>query len=158
MDAVALARSDRTLILVTTGALILAGLFFASVLIFATGRSSPDSTQQGPLYIGPRHDIVLKLDEGSPLYFANPFGGRGFWIDREAGEIMAFDVGRWQSPSCSVRWKGRVDSYVDCDGERLTKADLARHPVTVLTRGERKGSVYVDLDELEAPPGSVSTE
>lgn len=158
MDAVALARSDRTLIFITSGALILAGLFFASVLVFATGGSSPSGSKSGPLYIGNQRDIVVKLDEGSPLYFANPFGGRGFWIDREGGEIVAFDVGRWESPSCSVRWKGRVDSYVDCDGARLTKADLARHPVTIIARGERKGSVFVDLQEVEAPPGSVSTE
>jgi hypothetical protein len=155
-----MSRGDRKLILVTSGALILAGLFFAAVLVLATNTSSPTSEAGGPLYIGPKSDIIVKLDEGSPLYFANPFGGRGFWIDREAGELVAFDVGLWGDTECSVRWRGRINTYIDCNGNELSKADLARHPVEVVANGKRKGSVLVDLEVVEAPPGtaSVSTE
>lgn len=153
-------RSDRKLILVTSGVLVLAGLLFAAVLVFATGTTSPSGGDEGPLYIGPKSDIVEKLEEGtgSPLYFANPFGGRGFWIDRENGELVALDVGRYDDPGCSIRWKGRVNSYVDCDGNRLTKAELARHPVTVIASGDRKGSVLVDLETLDPPPAETSSE
>ena len=152
----ATSRSDRKLILITTAIVIAAGLFFASVLIFATGTSSPSSDQDGPLYVGPKSDIVLKLDEGSPLYFANPFGGRGFWMDREAGELVALDVGRYDDPDCSIRWRGSKGSYIDCDGNRLDKTDMARHPVTVKTSGKQKGGVFVDLDTLDPPSGAVT--
>lgn len=148
--------SDRKLILITSGLLIAAGLFFAAVLVFATSTSSPDRAD-GPLYIGPRSDIVLKLDEGSPLYFANPFGGRGFWIDREEGELVALDVGRFDDPDCSIRWRGSKGSYIDCDGNRLAKTDMARHPVEVETSGTRKGGVYVDLDVLDPPSRETGT-
>ena len=153
-----MSRSDRKLILLTSSVLVLAGVFFASVLIFATGTSSPNESSDGPLYIGPRRDIVRTLNEGSPLYFANPFGGRGFWVDRKDGDLLALDVGKWTDTTCSVKWKGRVGSYVDCDGERLAQDDLARHPVRVIMAGARKGSVLVDLDVVEPPPSSVSTE
>lgn len=149
-------RSDRKLILITTAVVIAAGLFFASVLIFATGTSSPSSEADGPLYVGPKSDIVLKLDEGSPLYFANPFGGRGFWMDREDGELVALDVGRYDDPECSIRWRGSKGSYIDCDGNRLDKRDMARHPVNVKTAGKQKGGVFVDLDTLD-PPSAATT-
>lgn len=144
-------RGDRKLIFITSGALILAGLFFASVLVFATRTTSPTSKADGPLYIGPKSDIVLKLDEGSPLYFANPFGGRGFWVDRESGELVALDVGRYDDPDCSIRWRGTKGSYIDCHGDRITKAEMARHPVEVKTAGSREGGVFVDLDTLDPP-------
>jgi hypothetical protein len=153
---VATSRSDRKLILITTAIVIGAGLFFASVLIFATGTTSPSSEQDGPLYVGPKSDIVLKLDEGSPLYFANPFGGRGFWMDREGGELVALDVGRYDDPDCSIRWRGSKGSYIDCDGNRLDKTDMARHPVEVKRAGGEKGGVFVDLDTLDPPSGATT--
>ncbi len=149
----AITRADRKLILVTTAALLAAGLFFAGVLVFATGTTSPDADGPVPVYIGPESAIEEKLDEGSPLYFANPFGGRGFWVDRENGVLVAFDVGRFDDPRCSVRWRGRVDSYMDCEGGLLTQAELARRPLTVVATGPRAGSVLVDVDTIEPPPG-----
>lgn len=154
MARVALARSDRNIIVVTASALILAGLFFVSVLLFATGSDTPTSAERGPLYIGPKRDLVAKLDEGSPLYFANPFGGRGFWLDREAGSLIALDVGTPGDVDCSAKWKDPVDAYVDCDGNRLTKDDLARYDLTVVARGPRKGSVFVDLSHRPTVPSS----
>jgi hypothetical protein len=152
-------RGDRKLIVITSAILIGAGLFFASALIFATGTTSPSSEADGPLYVGPKSDIVLKLEEGvgGPLYFANPFGGRGFWLDREEGEFVALDVGRYDDPDCSIRWRGSKGSYIDCNGERLTKQEMARHPVEVKTSGKRKGGVYVDLETLDPPSADTPT-
>jgi hypothetical protein len=148
-------RSDRKLILVTTAVLVAAGLFFAGVLVFATRTTSPAADGPVALYIGPEDAIEEKLDEGSPLYFANPFGGRGFWVDRENGVLVAYDVGRYDNPDCSVRWRGRVNSYMDCEGGLLTQAELGRRPLTVLATGPRAGSVLVDVDVLEPPTGAT---
>jgi hypothetical protein len=153
-----MAPSDRKLILLTGGAVVMAAVFFALVLVFATGSSEPSGSKEGPLYIGPKRDLITTLDEGSPLYFANPFGGRGFWLDRQNGELIALDVGRPDDVDCSVKWKGRVDSYVACDGDRLTKDDLSRYEVTVVETGNRKGSVLVDLESRVPPAGSTSSE
>jgi hypothetical protein len=152
---VALAKADRKLIFGTGGILILAALFFASVLVFATGGGHHvPSDKQGPLYIGPKPQLVETLDQGSPLYFANPFGGRGFWLDREQGQLIALDVGLPSDTSCSIKWKGRINTYTDCRGGHLTKDDMARHPVSVVQSGKQKGSVYVDLRKLQPAPNA----
>ena len=151
-------RSDRNLILVTGGAVVLAGLLFAAVIVFATGTSDPAGKAEGPLYIGPKRDLIRTLDEGSPLYFANPFGGRGFWLDRENGALVALDVGRWGDVECSTKWRGRIGTYLDCNGERLTTDQMARYDVIEVTSGTRKGSVLVDLQARRAPPSTGLTK
>lgn len=156
MVVVALSRADRKLLLATGGALVLAGLLFAAVLVFATAGNDPSHGKVGPLYIGQRRDLVKTLDEGSPLYFANPFGGRGFWLDREDRELVALDVGRPDDPGCSVRWKGRVSSYVDCHGARVTRNDLARYEVTVVSGGPQADGVLVDLRNRLPAPGATT--
>ena len=75
---------------------------------------------------------------------------------RQAGELVALDVGRYDDPDCSIRWRGSKGSYIDCDGNRLDKTDMARHPVTVKTSGKQKGGVFVDLDTLDPPSGAVT--
>jgi len=157
MGPVPLARSDRKLILVTGAVVIFAGLLWAAVLFLnPSGGDTPNKGASNQLYIGPKRDLVVRLDEGSPLYFANPFGGRGFWLDRENGGLIVLDVGSWRDVGCSIAWRGRINTFVDCHGNHLTKDQMARHPVTVVETGSRKGSVLVDLETLTAPPGATS--
>ena len=155
-EAVAFTRDDRRIILFTGGLLVIAALFFVSVLVFATGGSkAPKNT--GPLYIGEATNLREKLDLGSPLYFPNPFGGTGFWLDRERGEFVALDIRVPNTTSCNVKWVGRnTNAYVDCNDDHLQSEELARYPVDVGQRGERKGSVFVDLKHREPPPTQSS--
>ena len=145
-------RADRRLILVTTLAVVLAGAFFAAVLVLASGGGTKKAQPTGPLYLGQKADLKASLDLGSPLYFANPFGGRGFWLDREGGDFVALDVGLPGRPKCSIIWKGRFDTYLDCDGRHLSTDQMARHPVSVSITGKTKNGVYVDLTQLEPAP------
>jgi len=153
---VAFTRDDRRIIIFTGGLVVIAALFFVSVLVFATGGSStPKNT--GPLYIGEASDLREKLDLGSPLYFPNPFGGTGFWLDREHGEFVALDIRVPNSTSCNVKWIGRsTNAYVDCNKDHLQSEDLARYPVEVGQRGQRKGSVFVNLKRLDPAPSLSS--
>jgi hypothetical protein len=144
-------RSDRRLLVYTSVALVLAGVLFAAAVLFATRGEQPSQAQTGPLYLGPATDLRAKINLGSPLYFANPFGGNGFWLDKENGALVALDVMR-PGTQCAVRWRGSVNSYVDCNGAHLTKDQLARHPVGEPTTGKDKGGVFVDLQKrLPAP-------
>jgi len=153
---VAFTRDDRRIIIFTGGLVVIAALFFVSVLVFATGGSStPKNT--GPLYIGEASDLREKLDLGSPLYFPNPFGGTGFWLDREHGEFVALDIRVPNSTSCNVKWIGRsTNAYVDCNKDHLQSEELARYPVEVGQRGQRKGSVFVNLKRLDPAPSLSS--
>lgn len=146
------ARSDRRLLLITVLGVIAAGAFFALVLVLASGGGHKKAQPTGPLYLGQRADLKASLDLGSPLYFANPFGGRGFWLDREDGEFVALDVGSAGNPKCSIVWKGRYDTYLDCKGRHLESDQMARHPVSVSITGKTKDGVYVDLTTLDPPP------
>jgi hypothetical protein len=156
---VAFSRDDRRIIFFTGGLVVIAALFFVSVLVFATGGSTPSKKNTGPLYLGNASGLREKLDEGegSPLYFANPFGGPGFWLDREHGEFVALDVRVPNSKTCNVKWIGRnTNAYVDCNGDHLQSEELARYPIEVGQKGERKGSVFVDLKHVEPPPALSS--
>jgi hypothetical protein len=152
-EGVAFSKDDRRIIFFTGGLLVVAALFFVSVLVFATGGSTPPKGTRGPLYLGEANALRDALDEGSPLYFANPFGGAGFWLDREQGDFVALDVRVPNTTSCNVKWIGRsTNAYVDCNGDHLQSEELARYPVEVGQRGERKGSVFVDLKHRQPPP------
>ncbi len=153
----AFTRDDRRIIIFTGGLVVIAALFFVSVLVFATGGTkTPKNT--GPLYIGEASDLREKLDLGSPLYFPNPFGGTGFWLDRERGQFVALDIRVPNSTSCNVKWIGRsTNAYVDCHKDHLQSEELARYPVEVGETGERKGSVFVDLKHREPAPALSST-
>ena len=149
----AFTKDDRRIIFFTGGLLVIAALFFVSVLVFASGGSSPPKNT-GPLYIGEARDLREKLDLGSPLYFPNPFGGTGFWLAREHGEFVALDIRVPDTTDCHVKWVGRsTNAYVDCHKDHLQSEELARYPIEVGQKGERKGSVFVDLKHLEAAPG-----
>jgi hypothetical protein len=151
---VAFSRDDRRLIIFTGALVVLAALFFVSVLVFATGGDTPSTKKSGPLYLGEASGLREALDEGSPLYFANPFGGPGFWLDREHGALVALDVRVPGTTDCNVKWIGRsTNAYVDCNKDQLETEELARYPIEVAQKGERKGSVFVDLRHLEPAPG-----
>jgi hypothetical protein len=153
---VAFTRDDRRIIIFTGGLVVIAALFFVSVLVFATGGSKPPKNT-GPLYIGEATDLSDKLDLGSPLYFPNPFGGTGFWLDREHGQFVALDIRVPNSTSCNVKWIGRsINAYVDCHKDHLKSEELARYPVEVGQKGERKGSVFVDLKHRDPAPALSS--
>jgi hypothetical protein len=147
----AFTRDDRRIILFTGGLLVVAALFFASVLVFATGGSTPSKRHSEPLYIGQSSDLREKIDLGSPLYFPNPFGDRGFWLDRARGEFLALDVGLPGDTRCSIKWWGRDDTYKDCHRHPITTNEMASYPVEVARTGERKGGVFIDLKHRLAP-------
>jgi hypothetical protein len=139
-------------LLVTGGLVVLAGIFIAAALILATSGTTRTPDHPRPLCLGDARSLNRAIDQGSPLYFANPFGGNGFWLDKEGGRFVALDLVLPGTRDCTVRWRGRVDSYVDCDGRHRRSTALDRFAVTVPVRGTRKGGVLVDLRQRIAAP------
>ncbi|HZP27907.1 MAG TPA: hypothetical protein VFC99_03055 [Acidimicrobiia bacterium] len=151
------APSDRRILVIAFAMVAAAGVLIAAALFFATGGGKGDPKQTGPLYLGLASDLRSAINKGSPLYFANPFGGNGFWLDRQAGRFVALDLVLPNTHDCEVRWKGRVDSYVDCHGDKVGIDDLDRFAVRLAPSGNSGQSVYVDLRKRIPAPSTVTT-
>ncbi|MEX2256029.1 MAG: hypothetical protein WEC34_11380 [Acidimicrobiia bacterium] len=156
---------DRRTLVFAVGIIIFACLAVAGLLFFATGGAQDTPTQTKPLFLGLEPELRDKIlgtseDEGSPLYFANPFGDNGFWLDVENDDIVALNLIRPGSNDCQVKWRETMGSYIaECDGERLTSRDLDRFEVTVGKQAadSPEDGVYVDLRVVEPAPGSADS-
>lgn len=146
-------RDDRRLLLVT-GSFLLAGAVFAlGVIWLATMRNE---SKEGPFYIGVRGALERSIGKASPLYFANPTAGDGFWLDLEDGTLVALVLDRPGEKDCVVKWKEQRDAYVDCHDDELQAADLDRYKLTIGPRdGSPNNSVYVDLRKISPAPAAT---
>ncbi len=142
--------SDRRLLLLTGSFLVVAAVFFGGVLWLATMR---DESSKGAFFIGLERPLKTHIHEGSPLYFANPSAGDGFWLDIEDGQLVALVLDRPDSKDCVQKWKDQQDAYIDCNGDAFQSTQLDRYRVTIGPRnGSPKKSVYVDLRKVEPAP------
>jgi hypothetical protein len=150
--AVPASRDDVRILVVAAGAVILAGLLVAAVLLFATSRSS-SPTKYVPFDAGVAASIKRSLQQGGPYFVPDPFGGdRTILLGLEQGKVVALSDVLPGTTSCRVRWKGSIDSFVDCHGDKLRSTELARYRTEVGQAGRIKGELLVDLRHREPPP------
>jgi hypothetical protein len=154
---VALQRSDAKLLLVATGAVIVAGLLVAAVLLLATGRAS-SPTKYVAFPAGDATAIRKDLKSGGPFFYPDPFGGnRNILLAIEDGQVVALSDIKPGTKDCRVRWRGSIDSFVDCNDDKVQSSDLARYQSEVGQIGANKGELLVDLRRLEpAPAGDAN--
>jgi hypothetical protein len=157
MTAMPAAPSDRRILVFAIALVAFAGILIAAALFFATGGGKGDPKQTGPLYLGLASDLRSQIAKGSPLYFANPFGGNGFWLDRQNGSFVALALVLPHTHDCEVKWKGRQDSYVDCHGDKVTIDDLDQYKVSFRNGGNSGRGLYVDLRRRIPAAASVTT-
>jgi len=151
------ARSDRSLLIVTGLLVVAAGLVFTAVLFFATGGDT-STGKPAPVFIGLRKGLVDNINEDGPRYQANPFGGDGFWLDVEDGELVAFVLDSPGPGRCTVKWRESRGAYIDCHDQPVDPGDLDRYPVIIGSRaGSPDDSVYVDIRTVEPAPGVGGT-
>jgi hypothetical protein len=146
--------ADRR-VLVFAGVLVaLAGIAVGLLIFFATGGTQDTPSSKEPLFLGIERELLSKIDEGGPLYFASPFGENGFWLDVEDGKLVALSLVKPGTTDCIVKWRDPRKAYVDCDDNDLQAADLDRFDVTVgnLQKGAPKDAVYVNLRVSEPAP------
>ncbi|MCZ7527521.1 MAG: hypothetical protein M5U14_14735 [Acidimicrobiia bacterium] len=145
-------RSDLTILLATGGAALAAALVVAALLLVTTGRNAETPSEDQPIVLGRAENVRERLEEGGPDYIANPTGGDGFWLALEDGEIVVLAITLPDRPDCTVDWRGRDDTFVDCDGEPVDTRQLARYRAEVSDEEDREGALLVDLQELLPPP------
>ncbi len=128
----------------TTAIVVLAAVVIGVLLVLATGTD----TKVGRVYIGPERQVREPIaDSDSPSYIPHPGGGTGLWLDLERGELVAY-IARRPGTDCTVRWRGSIDSYADCEGKRIARGALDRYELVFPERGELKDSVLVDFRRL----------
>ena len=149
---VAFSRSDRRVIVVATLAVVLAGVFLAGVLLFATGQNTSPGKYK-PFPAGSASSIRKELESGGPYFFPDPFGGsRNILLALEHGQIVALSTILPETTDCEVKWKGSVNHFVDCHGDRLDSEELARYQTAIPEGGAQKGLLLIDLRrKLPAP-------
>jgi hypothetical protein len=146
-------RSDAKILIVATGAVILAGLLVAAVLLLATSRASSPTRYQ-PFPAGDAASIKHQLQDGGPYFFPDPFGGdRNILLALEGGKVVALSDVLPETTDCRVRWRGSINSFVDCHDDKLRSTELARYRVEIGQVGANKGELLVDLRHREPPPG-----
>jgi hypothetical protein len=149
---VPIARSDAKILLAAAAAVVAAGVLVAAVLLLATGRGgSPTKYKTFPA--GVASSIKHDLKSGGPYFFPDPFGGnRNILLAIEDGEVVALSNLKPGTRSCHVRWRGSVNSFVDCHGDKLKSTDLARYQSEVGQVGADKGELLIDLRHREPAP------
>jgi hypothetical protein len=150
--AVPASRSDARILIYATAAVVLAGLLVAAVLLFATGRDA-GPTKYAPFAAGYASAIKHQLQDGGPFFYPDPFGrDRNVLLALEDGKVVALSDVLPNTTSCRVRWRGSLNSFVDCHGDKLTSQELARFETEIGTAGSSKGLLLIDLRHEQPPP------
>jgi hypothetical protein len=145
-------RSDTRLLLTAAGAVVMAGILVAVVLLFATRGSGGPKTYH-PFPAGLASSLRANLRDEGPYYFPDPFGGqRSILFALEDDKIVALSTVLPGTKDCRITWKGQVDRFVDCHGGRHRSVELDRYADFIDPTGENKGILFVDLrKKLPAP-------
>ena len=150
--AVAFDKGDGKILALAAGAVIAAGLVVALVLLVATGRMNSQK-KAGPFPAGLASAVKSDLKDGGPYFVPDPFGGnRNLLLALEDGKIVALANIVPNSKSCTVRWKGSIDSFVDCHGDKLKSTELARYSMSIPKHGSFKGILLIDPRDLLPAP------
>lgn len=149
-------RSDVKPLLAASFVVVVLGLGAAVLILRATGRGNAPHTPR-PFAAGLEHSIRNDVKTGGPVYYNDPFGGyRGMLFTLEQDRLVAVATHTWNDNKCTVRWRGSIDRFVDCNGNRLTSDQLPRYPYTVPASGPAQGAVLVDVRTLLPPPAPPS--
>ena len=152
----ALARSDAKLLLLATGAVVLAGLLVAAVLLITTSRAS-SPTKYTAFDAGVAQSIRRDLKSGGPYFVPDPFGGdRSILLAIEDGKVVALSDLKPGTEDCRIRWRGSIDSFVDCHDRKIKSSALARYQSEVGEIGPHKGELLVDLRHRLPAPAPAS--
>jgi hypothetical protein len=150
------ARSDTRLLLGAGAAAVLGGVLVAAVLLLATSRADQPKTYR-PFAAGPESALRKELRDGGPFYYPDAFGGkRSILFALEGDQVVAIMTHTPGDDGCRVRWRGSVNSFVDCRGDHLQSEQLGRYQTTIRNDPGAGRVVVVDLRRELPPPAPAS--
>lgn len=154
-------RADIRMLVITTGAVVMAGALIALIVFTATRNGG---VPKPPFSVGYASSIKDNIKSEGPVYYADPSGkGRDFWIALDHGRLAAVAAVAPETKNCVVQWK-RIGStsknhfgFVDCHGDHLAIAELNEYVVSVPSTGPQKGALLVDIRRIIPPGGTATT-
>ena len=145
-------RTDTRLLIGAGIAAIAAGLLVAVVLLFATSRADQPRKYR-PFPAGPEKQLRSDLRDGGPFYYPDAFGGkRSILFALEDDKVVALMTHTPGDEECRVKWRGSINSFVDCRGHKLRSIQVGRYDTTVQQRSGVGAVVVVDLRKEFPPP------
>jgi len=148
---------DMRLLFATGAAVLLAGLMVAALLLWATGGTAkPKETRE--FVAGSARQIALDLESGGPYFFPDPFGhDRGVWLALEHGQIVALQQHLAGDPSCAIKWRASVRSFVDCHDDKVRSNELDRYRTRIGQGSNTRGALLLNLTVVDPAPGRTPT-
>jgi len=144
-------RSDTRIVVLTTLGILVFGLLVAGTILVVTGRAkNPDI--KGSVPYGFASTLRQQVKDGGPYAFAGKTGDSGFWIALEHGQLVALKIKKPGTKDCNVRWRGSINTFVDCHNQPIRVDQLARFPTKVPTSGSQKGVLLVNVSGTIPPP------
>jgi hypothetical protein len=144
--------TDARLLLAATAAVIAFGVVVAFVIIVATGGGGKvDPTK--PVSLGLASELRKDVEDGGPLFFADPTGGEGVWVDLEGNDLVVYSAVLPGPGKCVVKWRDPRKSYVDCHDRDVKASQLDRYRVTIPKSGNQKGLLLARLDQVVKATG-----
>ena len=149
-------RSDTRLLIGAGAAAVLAGVFVAIVLLLATSRADSPKTYR-PFPAGPEKQLRTNLKTEGPFYYPDAFGGkRSILFALEGDQVVALMTHTPGDEACRIRWRGSVNSFVDCRGNRLRSDQIGRYGTSISNQRGTGNVVVVDLRKELLPPAPGS--
>lgn len=141
-------RPDSRLRILVAIAAVASGLALGVIIVLLAGGDGRTAPYQ-PFRAGLEKTLTATIRQDGPVFFSDPQGGtRAFYLDVEAGDIVALhvvppdgDVG------CPVQWNREAKRYADCRGRPVDRAALRRFPVVTRPQGDEE-AVFVDLRKM----------
>ena len=135
--------------------MLLAGLLVAAVLLLASRRDAGPTKYQ-PFDAGQAAALHSELKDGGPFYVPDPFGGnRNIVFALESGNVVALSAVLPGTKACAVKWKGSVNAFVDCHGDKLRSTELDRYVTEIGEAGASKGELLIDLRHKVPSPDGI---
>lgn len=148
--------SARAIAFLAASLILAFGIVIALLYLGSTKTKAP----KGPVLVGFKAAVLHNLEEG-PLLIADLEPGDGkeksFNLDLEDGKIVALKVAIPNRKNCNTRYSALRHSYIDCDGKKIARSDLARFPVTFSAPRDGERGVYVDIHRTLPPPSATGS-
>jgi hypothetical protein len=151
-------RKDLPLLIFSAVLVVIAGLVVAGAIWLVTDQSGQAPEDYEPFEAGLAESIHESLAEGGPFFVPDPFeGDRSILLALEDDEIVALSVNKPGDSDCHVRWRGSVDSFVDCNDDEVRSEQLDRYLTSIPGGGDQEGILLVDLRTLLPAPEPIAT-